>query len=209
VSAEPQQPARVRRVATTSLPTRHAVFATHAYRDEATGHDHVVLALGDLADARSGPPLVRLHSECLTGDALGSRRCDCGEQLDAALAAIAAEGRGAVVYLRGHEGRGIGLSDKLRAYALQDDGLDTLDANLALGLPADAREYGAAAAMLADLGVPAVRLLSSNPAKSAALRTLGVDIVARTGLGVPPRPETVRYLRTKRERMGHLIEGLD
>ena len=194
--------ARVSRVATTRIPTRHADFVAHAYRDEQTGDDHVVLALGDLADMAAGPPLVRLHSECLTGDALGSRRCDCGDQLDAAQAAIAAEGRGAVVYLRGHEGRGIGLSDKLRAYALQDRGLDTLEANLALGLPVDAREYSAAVAMLADLGVAAVRLLSSNPAKEAGLRALGMD-VSRTGLRVPAHPDNIAYLRTKHERMGH------
>jgi GTP cyclohydrolase II len=195
--------ARVSHVATTRIPTRHADFVAHAYRDERTGDDHVVLALGDVADMAAGPPLVRLHSECLTGDALGSRRCDCGDQLDAAQAAIAAEGRGAVVYLRGHEGRGIGLSDKLRAYALQDDGLDTLEANLALGLPVDAREYSAAVAMLADLGVSAVRLLSSNPAKEAGLRALGMEVVTRTGLRVPARPDNIAYLRTKHERMGH------
>jgi len=194
--------ARVSHVATTRIPTRHADFVAHAYRDEQTGDDHVVLALGDLGDMAAGPPLVRLHSECLTGDALGSRRCDCGDQLDAAQAAIAAEGRGAVVYLRGHEGRGIGLSDKLRAYALQDRGLDTLEANLALGLPVDAREYSAAVAMLADLGVAAVRLLSSNPAKEAGLRALGME-VSRTGLRVPAHPDNIAYLRTKHERMGH------
>ena len=194
--------ASVSHVATTRLPTRHADFVVHAYRDERTGDDHIVLALGDLADLGAGPPLVRLHSECLTGDALGSRRCDCGDQLDAAQAAIAAEGRGAVVYLRGHEGRGIGLSDKLRAYALQDGGLDTLEANLALGLPVDAREYSAAVAMLTDLGVSEVRLLSSNPAKEAGLRALGME-VSRTGLRVPAHADNIAYLRTKHERMGH------
>jgi 3,4-dihydroxy 2-butanone 4-phosphate synthase/GTP cyclohydrolase II len=193
---------RVTRVATTRIPTRHAEFVAHAYRDERTGDDHVVLVLGDLDDPAAPPPLVRLHSECLTGDALGSRRCDCRDQLDSAQAAIAAEGRGAVVYLRGHEGRGIGLSAKLRAYALQDDGLDTLDANVALGLPVDAREYGAAAAILTDLGVTAVRLLSSNPAKQAGLQAMGINVV-RVGLRVPPRPENIRYLTTKHERLGH------
>jgi 3,4-dihydroxy 2-butanone 4-phosphate synthase / GTP cyclohydrolase II len=202
VIAEINPTPRVNRVATTRIPTRHADFVAHAFRDELTGDDHVVLALGDLADASAGPPLVRLHSECLTGDALGSRRCDCGDQLDAAQAAIAAEGRGAVVYLRGHEGRGIGLSDKLRAYALQDDGLDTLEANLALGLPVDAREYSAAVAMLQDLGVSAVRLLSSNPAKEAGLLALGME-VSRTGLRVPAHADNIGYIRTKHERMGH------
>lgn len=200
--ADTSSVSRVTHLATTRIPTRHADFVAHAYRDERTGHEHVVLALGDLSDATAGPPLVRLHSECLTGDTLGSRRCDCGDQLDAAQAAIAAEGRGAIVYIRGHEGRGIGLSDKLRAYALQDSGLDTLDANVALGLPVDAREYRAAAAMLMHLGVSAVRLLSSNPAKEAALRALGVE-VSRIGLRVPARPDNVGYLRTKYERMGH------
>lgn len=193
---------RVTHVATTHIPTGHADFVAHAYRDERTGDEHVVLALGDLSDATAGPPLIRLHSECLTGDTLGSHRCDCGDQLVAAQAAIAAEGRGAVVYIRGHEGRGIGLSDKFRAYALQDGGLDTLEANIALGLPVDAREYSAAAAMLSDLGVSAVRLLSSNPAKEAGLRALGME-VSRMGLRVPVRPDNVDYLRTKHERMGH------
>ncbi|MGH3366280.1 MAG: GTP cyclohydrolase II RibA [Nocardioidaceae bacterium] len=189
-------------VATTRLPTRHADFVAHAYRDELTGAEHVVMALGDLGDITAGPPLIRLHSECLTGDALGSRRCDCGDQLNAAAAAIAAEGRGAVIYLRGHEGRGIGLSDKLRAYELQDGGLDTLEANVALGLPVDARDYGAAVAMLSHLGVTAMRLLSSNPAKEAGLRTLGIE-VSRLRLHVPARSDNIGYLRTKHERMGH------
>ncbi|MGH3356087.1 MAG: GTP cyclohydrolase II RibA [Nocardioidaceae bacterium] len=189
-------------MATTRIPTGHADFVAHAFRDEHTGDEHVVLALGDLDDVAAGPPLVRLHSECLTGDALGSRRCDCGDQLEAAKAAIAAEGRGAILYIRGHEGRGIGLSDKLRAYALQDGGLDTLEANVALGLPVDAREYSAAVAMLTHLGVSAVRLLSSNPAKEAGLRALGIE-VSRTGLRVPARPDNLGYLRTKYERMGH------
>lgn len=209
MSADPVATRRVTPVASTRIPTRHAVFDAHAYSDELTGVDHVVLALGDLADPGAGPLLVRLHSECLTGDALGSYRCDCGEQLDAAQAAIATEGRGAVVYLRGHEGRGIGLADKLRAYALQDEGLDTLDANLALGLPVDAREYGAAVAMLADLGVSSVHLLSSNPVKQAALEAGGVEVVERTRLAVPSRPDNVAYLRTKTERMGHDAVALD
>jgi GTP cyclohydrolase II len=202
VTAEVSPVPRVVHVATTRVPTVHADFVAHAYRDERTGEDHLVLVLGDLTDPAAGPPLVRLHSECLTGDALGSRRCDCGDQLAAAQAAIAAEGRGAVVYLRGHEGRGIGLSDKLRAYALQDEGLDTLDANLALGLPVDAREYGAAVAMLGHLGVRAVRLLSSNPAKEAGLRSLGIE-VTRTRLSVGANPDNLTYLRTKHERLGH------
>ena len=198
------------RLADTTLPTAHGTFRLTAYRDT-DGHEHVALSLGleDLPGDRHGPgaapaaPLVRLHSECLTGDALGSRRCDCGEQLHQALRTVAAAGRGAVLYLRGHEGRGIGLVEKMRAYALQDSGLDTVDANLALGHPADARTYAAAAAILDDLGVAAVRLLSSNPAKEAALRELGIEVVARERLAVAARPENVRYLTTKRERMGH------
>jgi GTP cyclohydrolase II len=208
VSAELTPFTRVTRVATTRIPTRHADFVAHAYRDERTGDDQVVLVLGDLDEPADEPPLVRLHSECLTGDALGSCRCDCREQLDAAQAAIAAEGRGALVYLRGHEGRGIGLSDKLRAYALQDGGLDTLDANVALGLPVDAREYGAAVAMLQDLGLSAVRLLSSNPAKEAALRAFGLE-VSRIALYAAPHPENIDYLRTKHERMGHDLAATD
>ena len=205
--AESSPLARVTRVATARIPTRHADFVAHAYRDERTGDDHVVLVLGDI-DKPDDEPLVRLHSECLTGEALGSRRCDCGEQLDAAQAAIAAEGRGAIVYLRGHEGRGIGLAAKLRAYALQDDGLDTFDANVALGLPVDARDYGAAVAVLRDLGVSAIRLLSCNPDKEAAVRALGME-VERIGLRVPPHSGNITYLRTKHQRMGHDLAALD
>ena len=148
-------------------------------------------------------PLVRVHSECLTGDALGSWRCDCGEQLDAAMRAIGQEGLGAVIYLRGHEGRGIGLHAKLHAYALQDTGLDTVDANLRLGLPVDARDYGAAAAILRDLGLRRIRLLSANPAKSAKLSDLGIEVTARLPLAVTEHAENARYLATKRNRMGH------
>ena len=207
MSAEPTRRTRVTRVATTSIPTRHGSFFAYGYRDEQTGNDHVVLTLGALDDPTAGPPLVRVHSECLTGDSLGSQRCDCRDQLDAAQAAIAAAGRGAVVYLRGHEGRGIGLSAKLRAYELQDDGLDTFDANLALGLPVDAREYGAAAAMLHDLGVTEVELLSGNPAKESSLQAHGID-VTRVSLHVQTRPTNSGYLSAKRERMGHEVTAL-
>lgn len=206
---KPGMPARVTHVATTHMPTRHGDFVVHAYRDERTEHDHVALTMGSLgAHPIAGPPLVRLHSECVTGESLGSLRCDCREQLDAAQAAIAAEGRGAIIYLRGHEGRGIGLADKLRAYALQDRGLDTVEANLALGAPVDGREYGAAAAILADLGVCAVRLLSSNPDKEAGLVAQGIT-VARMGLNVPVHAGNRDYLRVKHERMGHDAEPLD
>ncbi len=194
----------VRRLADTVLPTRHGTFRMTAYRD-GSGKEHVALSVGihddDAPDAP--PPLVRVHSECLTGDALGSRRCDCGQQLQASLHLVARDGRGAVLYVRGHEGRGIGLVEKLRAYTLQDAGVDTVDANLQLGHPADARTYDQSAAMLADLGVRRIRLLSANPAKEDALTRLGVEVVAREALIVPPHPENARYLRTKRDRMGH------
>lgn len=198
-------PASVERVAETVLPTRHGTFRLVGYRDGG-GTEHVVLAQGiddDAPDTTGPPPLVRVHSECLTGDALGSWRCDCGEQLDAALAEIAREGRGAVVYVRGHEGRGIGLLAKLKAYALQDQGIDTVDANTALGLPVDARRYDQAAEILQDLGIGAVRLLSGNPAKEEALEDLGIRVVERRGLVVSERSENARYLATKRARMRH------
>ncbi|WP_238705794.1 GTP cyclohydrolase II [Serinicoccus chungangensis] len=197
-------PRRVERVADTRLPTDHATFRMTAYRDD-TGLDHVVLSLGVRDDDGPDlpPPLVRVHSECLTGDALGSRRCDCGEQLQQALHLLARTGRGAVVYARGHEGRAIGLGEKLRAYALQDQGVDTVDANLALGHPADARTYDHCAAMLLDLGMRRVRLLSSNPAKEEALSALGIEVVERVPLVVPDREENAFYLATKRARMGH------
>lgn len=193
---------RVRFEVETNLRTTHGVFRARAYRDLLTGDEHVALvADGD----GSQPPLVRVHSECLTGEAFGSVQCECGPQLDAALDRVQHEG-GAVVYLRGQEGRGIGLIDKLRAYRLQEDGLDTLDANLALGLPVDAREYGAAAAILADLGFDDVRLLTNNPDKITQLISHGVRIAAREPLVVGVGPANQRYLETKRERMGHLID---
>ena len=191
---------RVARVADTVLPTRHGTFRTIAYRDVVTGVEH--LALVSPRGLTDGPPLVRLHSECLTGDVLGSQRCDCGPQLERALERVAAEG-GVVVYVRGHEGRGVGLGAKLRAYELQDRGLDTVDAQLELGLPVDAREYAAGAAVLVDLGIDAVRLLTNNPAKVAALREHGIDVAAVERLRIAPGPENSTYLRTKRDRMGH------
>jgi 3,4-dihydroxy 2-butanone 4-phosphate synthase/GTP cyclohydrolase II len=153
--------------------------------------------------------LVRVHSECLTGDALGSLRCDCGPQLHTALAKIAAEGTGVVVYLRGHEGRGIGLGHKIRAYALQEDGHDTVDANLELGLPVDSREYGIGAQILVDLGVTTMRLMTNNPSKYGGLEGFGLNIVERVALESRPTEFNIEYLRTKRERMGHLLGGLD
>jgi 3,4-dihydroxy 2-butanone 4-phosphate synthase/GTP cyclohydrolase II len=189
------------------LPTEFGVFDLYAYTDPDNGVEHLALVMGEVSTAAGRPvppPMVRVHSECLTGDALGSHRCDCGDQLQAAQRAIAGEGRGVVVYLRGHEGRGIGLSAKLQAYALQDGGLDTVDANLALGLPADLRSYAPAAAVLLDLGVARIRLLSSNPAKQEQLLAHGIEVVDRIALPVPARPENIGYLEVKRARMGHL-----
>ncbi len=196
--AEPA-PARVQRVATTSLPTHHGPFTAHGFRDLLTGAEHLALVSGD----PSAPgAVVRLHSECLTGDVLGSLRCDCGAQLDAALDQVAEHG-GVVLYLRGHEGRGVGLLAKLEAYALQDLGRDTVEANLELGLPADAREYGAAAAMLLQLGVDTVRLLTNNPAKVEGLAAHGVAVTGRSPLRAGESAFNARYLATKRDRMGH------
>lgn len=189
-------------VASARIPTKYGDFTAHAYR-ASDGEDHVAYVIGDLTSAE--PVLVRVHSECLTGDLLGSIRCDCGSQLDAALELIGTVGRGVVVYLRGHEGRGIGIADKLRAYELQDQGRDTVEANQELGLPVDAREYGVGAAMLRDLGVTAVRLLTNNPAKLEGLAAEGLTIVERVALRTDPTEENLHYLETKRLRMGHML----
>jgi 3,4-dihydroxy 2-butanone 4-phosphate synthase/GTP cyclohydrolase II len=162
-----------------------------------------------LGDVTGEDVLVRLHSECLTGDVFGSRRCDCGAQLRHAVDAVATEGRGVVVYLRGHEGRGIGLLHKLQAYTLQDVGRDTVDANLDLGLPADSRDYGSGAQILHDLGVTSVRLLTNNPNKMTALEAYGVTVRARIPVPIPPHEDNRRYLATKRDRMGHVLDHLD
>jgi 3,4-dihydroxy 2-butanone 4-phosphate synthase / GTP cyclohydrolase II len=196
----------VRRVVETQLPNAHGVWRALGYQDSVTGTEHVALVLGDLGDGTG--ILARVHSECLTGDVLGSRRCDCGTQLDAAMAAVAAEGRGVVCYLRGHEGRGIGLLSKLRAYQLQDGGVDTVDANLELGLPVDARDYSVGAQILADLGVRSVRLLTNNPAKVAALAACGIEVTGMIRLPAVPTRENLRYLIAKRDRFGHQIDGL-
>jgi 3,4-dihydroxy 2-butanone 4-phosphate synthase/GTP cyclohydrolase II len=196
----------VRRVVETRLPSAHGTWRALGYLNSVDQAEHLVLVLGDLGDGTD--ILVRAHSECLTGDVFGSRRCDCGAQLEASMHAIGAEGRGVVLYLRGHEGRGIGLLSKLRAYQLQDAGADTVDANLELGLPADAREYSTGAQILADLGVRSVRLLTNNPAKVSGLSAFGVEVTGRVALPVLPTPENLRYLTVKRDRLGHQIDGL-
>jgi 3,4-dihydroxy 2-butanone 4-phosphate synthase/GTP cyclohydrolase II len=197
---------QVERVVETRLPTEHGDFTAVGYRTEADNGEHVALVFGELGDGED--VLVRVHSECLTGDVFGSKRCDCGPQLDAALERVAAAGRGVVLYMRGHEGRGIGLLHKLQAYQLQDRGLDTVDANLELGLPADARDYGTGAQILADLGIRSMRLLTNNPAKRAGLEGYGLRVTGRESLPVRLHPENMQYLRTKRDRMGHLFEAL-
>ncbi|MDA2813688.1 bifunctional 3,4-dihydroxy-2-butanone-4-phosphate synthase/GTP cyclohydrolase II [Nocardiopsis sp. RSe5-2] len=198
--------AAVEREVETRVPNRFGDWRAVGYRGLGDGAEHVALVLGDVSEGED--VLTRVHSECLTGDAFGSQRCDCGEQLDAAMERIAAEGRGAVVYLRGHEGRGIGLLSKLRAYRLQDGGADTVDANLELGLPADARDFGAAAGILADLGVRSVRLLSNNPDKVPALQARGIGVRERVPMPASVTPDNLRYLRTKRDRMGHDLPGV-
>ncbi|MGW7353855.1 bifunctional 3,4-dihydroxy-2-butanone-4-phosphate synthase/GTP cyclohydrolase II [Streptomyces sp. NPDC054784] len=197
----------VRREAVTRLPTRHGDFRAYGYRSTTDGVEHVALVAGELGDGAD--VLVRVHSECLTGDVFGSLRCDCGPQLQESLARVQAEGRGVVLYLRGHEGRGIGLLPKLRAYELQESGHDTLDANLALGLPADARDYGAAARILTDLGVRSLRLMTNNPDKTDALLRHGLRVEGREPMPVQAGEHNIRYLRTKRDRMGHDLPGLD
>jgi 3,4-dihydroxy 2-butanone 4-phosphate synthase/GTP cyclohydrolase II len=198
----------VEQVATSNMPTAFGTFRAVAYRSTVDDTEHLALVMGDVAETgrSDGGALVRVHSECLTGDILGSLRCDCGGQLEQALRAIAAEGCGAVVYLRGHEGRGIGLAHKITAYALQDQGLDTVDANSAQGLPADSRSYGVGSQILGDLGISRLRLITNNPAKFGGLESYGLTLVGRVSLPVVETPHNVRYLRTKRERMGHDLE---
>jgi 3,4-dihydroxy 2-butanone 4-phosphate synthase / GTP cyclohydrolase II len=197
----------VTRVGQAVVPTEWGAFTCVAYRSEIDDTEHLAFVRGDVDNGE--PLLVRVHSECLTGDVFGSRRCDCGPQLDAAMQRIADEGRGVVVYLRGHEGRGIGIGHKIRAYSLQDEGLDTVDANLQLGLPVDKREYGIGAQILADLGAHELRLMTNNPAKYGGIAGFGLSVVERVPLMPMATPENVQYLRTKRDRMGHLIDGLD
>ncbi|WP_434966131.1 bifunctional 3,4-dihydroxy-2-butanone-4-phosphate synthase/GTP cyclohydrolase II [Janibacter indicus] len=197
--------ALVERVVSTRLPTVHGDFTAHGYRSGVDGSEHIALVHGDIS---GGTPLVRVHSECLTGDVFGSKRCDCGPQLEAAQSAVVRAGAGVIVYVRGHEGRGIGLVDKLRAYAAQDAGADTVDANSELGLPVDARDYTHAAQVLRDLGLGTVRLLSNNPAKVEALTSLGIEVSGREPLPPSITSDNLHYLRTKRDRMGHDLPWL-
>lgn len=196
------------------MPTRHGRFTAHCYRSCIDGTEHIALVKCEAADAGSLqpflatdiPPLVRVHSECCTGDVFGSLRCDCGPQLEKALEAIEADGCGVLLYLRGQEGRGIGLGAKIHAYTLQEQGIDTLDANKKLGLPVDSREYGTGAQILADLGIRDMRLMSNNPKKFSGLAGYGLRIVERVPSHVEPNPENIAYLRCKEERMGHLLD---
>ncbi|ANP50667.1 GTP cyclohydrolase II [Streptomyces griseochromogenes] len=194
------------RVVNAPLPTVYGKFQAIGYLDHDRGDEQVALVHGEIG---SENVLVRLHSECLTGDAFGSQHCECGDQLASSLRAVVAEGSGIVVYLRGHEGRGIGLLAKLRAMALQAEGLDTVEANLALGLPVDARDYGVAAEILRDLGVRSVRLMSNNPRKREALVRHGIQVAEQVPLLIEPCESNITYLRTKRERMDHILPHLD
>lgn len=196
----------VLRVAETRLPTAHGEFTAYGYRITIDDGEHVALVYGDVSGPE--PVLTRVHSECLTGDVFGSHRCDCGPQLNEAMKQIVAEGRGVVIYLRGHEGRGIGLVAKLQAYALQDEGRDTVDANLDLGLPADGRHYGTATQVLRDLGIASVRLLTNNPDKTASLEDFGIKVAETVPLAIHPTDDNIDYLRTKRDRMGHVLPDL-
>lgn len=206
VSESASRISAVERVVEVRLPTRYGDFQAIGYLDHGTGEEQIALVHGNV-DRRAA--LTRVHSECLTGDAFGSRHCECGDQLSAALQAIVAEGAGILLYLRGHEGRGIGLLAKLKAMRLQAEGLDTVEANLALGLPVDARDFGLAAEMLHDLEVRSVRLMSNNPGKRAALEENGIGIVEQVPLLVAPHEDNIRYLWAKRERMDHVLPHLD
>lgn len=194
----------VRRVSEARIPTRHGDFTAYVFESLLDGVEHLAFVRGDISGSED--VLVRVHSECLTGDVFGSLRCDCGVQLDNALERIAIEGRGVVVYLRGHEGRGIGLGHKLRAYTLQDEGRDTVEANVELGFPADSREYGIGSQILVDLGVSTMRLMTNNPSKYGGLEGYGLEIIERVPLHVEPNEENISYLRAKQEKMGHLLD---
>ena len=197
----------VERMGAANVPTEWGSFNCIAYRSTIDNIEHLAFVKGDLSDG--APVLTRVHSECLTGDVFGSRRCDCGPQLAAAMQRIDEEGRGVVVYLRGHEGRGIGIGHKIRAYSLQDEGFDTVDANTELGLPIDSREYGIGAQILADLGAHELRLITNNPAKYGGIAGYGLKIVERVAIATELTPENETYLRTKRDRLGHVFDGSD
>lgn len=197
----------VERMGEATVPTEHGTFTCVAYKSTIDNIEHLAFVKGTITGTE--PVLVRVHSECLTGDVFGSRRCDCGPQLDAAMKIVNDAGAGVIVYLRGHEGRGIGIGHKIRAYSLQDEGFDTVDANTELGLPVDSREYGIGAQILADLGVHELRLMTNNPAKYGGLGGYGLKVVERVSLNTVPTPENESYLRTKRERMGHHIDMHD
>ena len=194
----------VERFSSARIPTIYGEFSAHIYRSSLDDVEHLAFVFGDLNENEI--PLVRVHSECLTGDVLGSLRCDCGSQLDLAMKLVAENESGAIIYLRGHEGRGIGLGHKMRAYALQDEGMDTVDANVALGFAPDSREYGIGAQIIADLGIQKMRILTNNPAKYGGLQGYNLEIVERVPLISDSNPENVRYLQTKEERMGHLMD---
>jgi len=196
----------VRKVAEASIPTPFGEFHAHAYESLVDGRVHVAMVLGNVGDGEN--ILVRVHSECLTGDVFHSLRCDCGTQLESALAQTGQEGRGVVLYIRGHEGRAIGLTHKLRAYQLQEDGRDTVEANVELGFPPDPRDYGIGAQILYDLGVRSMRLLTNNPSKRAGLEGYGLSIVERVPLETTPTRQNLAYLKTKREKLGHLLDNL-
>ncbi len=194
----------VTRMGQAQVPTDWGTFTCTAFRSDLDDTEHLAFSIGDIDDGR--PVLVRVHSECLTGDVFSSRRCDCGPQLHSAMSLIESEGRGILVYLRGHEGRGIGIGHKIRAYSLQDGGADTVDANTQLGLPVDSREYGIGAQILADLGAHKLRLITNNPAKYGGIEGYGLEVVERVSSHVAPTEENLRYLQTKRDRMGHLLD---
>ena len=197
----------IKRIAEARIPTPWGDFTCYVYESVLDGEQHVAFARGAVQGEEE--VLVRVHSECLTGDVFHSLKCDCGVQLHAAMEKIAADGLGVLVYLRGHEGRGIGLGHKIRAYSLQEEGRDTVDANIELGLPIDSREYGIGAQILNDLGITTMRLMTNNPAKYGGLEGFGLEITERVPVESVPNPENIDYLRTKREKMGHLLEGLD